>query len=151
MPVCKPVHRIAQCLLSGQGINGIAENQMVGGGTSVPEVCQQHCLLHRRKRIDALDGLSPCGKAFSDGLILFVRPAFCTEVRGGGFCQCDCSRMLYYCLQPVDECIGQCLCLAVCPYGRVVSHGGVEGSFLHDAVDVYRRCKGGVLRGHGLT
>ena len=69
MPLCQPVHGMAHCLLRGQGINGIAENQMVGGGTSVPEVCQQHCLLHRRKRIDALYGLSPCGEAVSDGLV----------------------------------------------------------------------------------
>ena len=59
--------------------------------------------------------------------------------------------MLYYCLQPVDECIGQCLCLAICPYGRVIGHVCVECATLHDAVDVHRRCKRVILCGYGLT
>ena len=151
MPVCQPVHGMAQCLLSGQGVNGIAENQMVGGGVVVLEVCQQHRLLHRRQRIDALYGFSPCGEAACDGLVLHVRPALRTNIRGSGFCPFDFRRMVCYRLQPDDECIGQCLCLAVCPYGRIIGHVCVECATLHDAVDVHRRCKRVILCGDGLT
>ena len=127
---------MAQCLLRGQGVNRIAEHQAVGGGGAVPEVFQQHRLLHRRKRIDAFHGLYPGGKTFFYGLVLFVRPALSAEVRGGGLCLCDLRRVLGYCLQAVDERIGKFLCLAVRPYGRVIAKTCVERIALHDAVDV---------------
>ena len=136
VPLRQPVHGVAQRLLSGKRVNGIPEHQTVGGGAAVLQVFQQHRILHRRERIDTSQVFAPCRKTVRDGLVLLIGPALSANVRGRRLSHCDFRSMVCYCLQTVDEGIGKCTGLAVCPYCRIIAQACVERTTLNDAVDV---------------